>query len=478
MTVMTGVDLDLLAAKTRDVFGGLAIDKRRLPASQLNKRGIPSFVGEWVLDSIVPGDGPLTQDEIDKVRAWAARVIPGANDQNLIKSRLLRGETVKILTPIQVDVLLTRTQHDLLAKLTLINISDAHISEELPQRYPELLRGGMWGITELIHTPEGVAIASFKPMQASVNLSLWKEARAEFTLQEWRALMILSMGYSPAAFTEEQQDLLLCRLLPLVQKSMHLIELAPKGTGKSYVFENISPRVRLVSSGNISPAVLFVNNANGLPGILARYSVVVLDEVQTLRFEKPEEIESGLKGFLANARLTRGGLHELSSDCGLIMLANILLDEQQRPLSYRLMNELPPFLQETAFLDRFRGIIPGWEIPKLTADCFATSVGLKSDFFGDALIGMREDLAADQLVDQKVNLGGGRPYVRNIHSVRAIASGMIKILFPDGTVSNPDLYRYCIRPAIRLRQHIWDQLYTDGEYQQFDSVLESDPIPT
>ena len=201
----------------------------------------------------------------------------------------------------------------------------------------------MWGITELIRTQEGLSVASFKPMQASVDLGLWKEARQEFTLEEWRALLILSMGYSQLAFAEEQQGLLLCRLLPLVQKNMHMMELAPKGTGKSYIYENISPHVRLISGGNVSPAVLFVNNATGQSGLLARFSVVVLDKVQTLKFERPEEIVGGLKGYLANGRLTRGGLHEIASDCGLVMLANISLDEQQRPIA-------DPYVREAAIL--------------------------------------------------------------------------------------------------------------------------------
>jgi ATP-dependent Lon protease len=163
-----------------------------------------------------------------------------------------------------------------------------------------------------------------------------------------------------------------------------MIELAPKGTGKSYIYENISPRVKLVSGGNISPAVLFVNNMTGQWGLLARYSVVVLDEVQTLKFEKPEEIVGGLKGFLANGRLTRGGLHETASDCSMILMANISLDNQQQPVSEPLVRELPAFLQETAFWIAIRAIIPGWKIRKLSGECFARNVGLKSDFFGDA----------------------------------------------------------------------------------------------
>lgn len=475
---MTLQEQDALSLKVEKVFGNLAIDKRRLPASQLQRRGIPSYVAEWVLDNIVPGVGPLTTEEAMKVQAWAARVIPGPNDQGLIKNRLLRDETVKILTPVEVEIVLKRNRQDRFAKLKLVGIDDALIGEDITHNFPDLLKGGMWGITELMRTDEGVAIASFKPMQATINLDLWKEARQEFSLKEWRSLMILSMGYSPAAFTDEEQSLLLCRLLPLVQKNMHLIELAPKGTGKSYVYENISPSVRLISGGNISPAVLFVNNANGLPGVLARFSVVVLDEVQTLKFEKPEEIVGGLKGYLANGRLTRGGLHEIASDCGLVLLANISLDETQCPIADPLVRELPAFLQETAFLDRIKGLIPGWEIRKLTGNSFASAVGLKSDFFGDALIALRSDLMADQICAQRVHLTGERVYRRNEEAVRGLASGFAKILFPNNDFETGEFYKHCVKPALKLRQLVWDQLYAlDAEYRQFDRQLSSEISP-
>lgn len=274
------------------------------------------------------------------------------------------------------------------------------------------------------------------------------------------------------AFTIDEQLLLLCRLLPLVQKNMHMIELAPKGTGKSYVYENISPSVKLISGGNVTPAVLFVNNATGQWGVLARYSVVVLDEVQTAKFEKPEEIIGGLKGFLANGRLTRGGMHETASDCGLVLLANITLDSRQRPMHDVLVRELPAFLQETAFLDRIRALIPGWEISKLTNESFARGVGLKSDFFGDALLALRNDLEHDQQVARRLKLIGGKIYKRNEDAVHAIASGLVKILFPHGRVSSLDFERYCVKPACKLRQLVWDQLQIlDGEYRQYESHI-------
>jgi len=461
-----------LKQKTMRVFGNASIDKRRLPASQLQKRSVPGYVGEWVLESVVPGTGEMSADEIEKVQDWAEKAIPGPSDQNLIKARLLRGETVKLLTPVQVEICLKRNKQDRVARLSLVGVDDANVTDELLERHPGLLKQGLWGVTELVNTDQGVAIASFRPMQASVDLRMFKEARREFSTTEWRSLLILSMGYSPDAFTTEEQNLLICRLLPLVQKSMHLMELAPKGTGKSYVFENISPMVRLISGGNVSPAVLFVNNATGQPGLLARFCVVVLDEIQTLKFEKPEEIVGGLKGFLANQRLTRGGLHESSSDCGLVMLANIALDENQLPLCDPLIRELPPFLQETAFLDRIKGIIPGWEIGKLNVASFAQSVGLKSDFFGDTLIELRYDLMGDDIASRRFRLIGDRPYKRNEEAVKAIASGLIKLLFPHGEVSDADLCRYCILPAVKLRQAVWDQLYRlDSEYRQFEREI-------
>ena len=461
-----------LNQRIKRVFGALAIDKRRLPQSQLHKRGIPAYVGEWVLDTIVPGDGPLSQEEAAKVQKWAARFIPTPDETNVIKNRLLSGELVKVLTVVQVEVELTRRRQGRVAKMSLLGIGDALINDGIVEAYPDLLKQGMWGVVELMNTQEGVSLNSFKPMQASVNLNLYKEARRHFSLAEWRGLMLSSMGYNPDFFDEEEQLFLLCRLLPLVQKNMHLMELAPKGTGKSYVFENINPRVRLISGGNVSPAVLFVNNQSGQWGLLARYGVVVLDEVQTLKFEKPEEIVGGLKGFLANGRLTRGGLYETASDCSLVLLANILLDNQQRPVLDPIVQELPSFLQETAFLDRMRGLIPGWKIRKLSGASFARGLGLKSDFFGDALMALRNDLEFDQGAARRIQLVASKVFKRNEDAVHAIASGLMKILFPHGEVSAAEFDFYCVRTACSLRQIIWDQLQTlDGEYRQYESTI-------
>lgn len=139
----TGVIASSLDKKVRDTFANLAIDKRRLPMSQLQKRGIPAYVAEWVLDTLVPGDGPLSEAEAEKVLAWATRFIPGPEQTNMIKNRLLVGEIVKVLTLVQVEVVLTRKLRERVAKLQMLGIVDAHIPDTFVNTYPPLLNQGM-----------------------------------------------------------------------------------------------------------------------------------------------------------------------------------------------------------------------------------------------------------------------------------------------------------------------------------------------
>lgn len=471
------IDRNALDEKVVRVFGDVSIHKKRLPSTKLDKKGIPGYVAEWAIDSIAPGTGELSKLEIQKITEWTDKYIPVPKDSEFIKHRLLAGETIKILTPLEAKVIIDKKYKGVnisgrFGALKLLNLNMIFLPDELVDLYPELLNEGMWGVVELRLLANEYTLISFKPMQASVNIKFFKEARKEFNLQEWLALIITSMGYDPFLLSEDEKLIFICRLLPLVQKSMHLIELAPKGTGKSYFYENISPKVRIVSGGTISPAVLFVNNATDEWGLLARYKALILDEIQTAKFEKPGEIIGTLKGFLANSKLTRGGKHETSSDCSLVMLANIDLDSDQKPLKDLYFEELPEFLQETAFIDRLKGVVPGWQTRKLDFNSFAKGVGLKTDFFGDTLIKLRDDLEIDQICSQKIQLTG-RGYKRNSDAVQSIASGMMKILFPDGNVSDDDFAYYCVRIGIRLRQEIWSQLYIlDGEYRQYDEEID------
>jgi ATP-dependent Lon protease len=161
-----------------------------------------------------------------------------------------------------------------------------------------------------------------------------------------------------------------------------------------------------------------------------------------------------------------------------VMLANILLDSQQQPLLEPLVKELPEFMQETAFLDRIKALIPGWKIRKLSSECFAQSIGLKSDFFGDALVALRDDLEHDQRCTRRIQLKGEQRYKRNEDAVRSIASGLMKIMFPHGQITDSQFEHYCVSPAQHLRQLIWEQLQAlDAEYRQYEYNIQYEILP-
>jgi ATP-dependent Lon protease len=460
----------LLDEKVREVFGPLAMDKRRLDSSGLPKLGVPSYVSEWILEDIVPGTGALTETEQTTLSQLVQQILPRRNEQNVFRNRLLTGDAVPVLAHMNVEVRLTRSQQERFAKISALGFDDCYISDALVDHYKDLLKQGMWGVIELIKTKDGVQVISFDPMQATVDLKQFREKRRSFDADEWRELMLRSCGYNPDVYTVTQQIWILCRLLPLVQKNMHLMELAPKGTGKSFIYENISPRVYL-TSGNITPAVLFYNNATGYPGLLARYDTIVIDEVQRVKLENPGEIISNLKIYLANGHIRRGGKADIASDCGLVLLANIALNEDQQPGSDLIIGDLPKFMHETAFLDRFRGIIPGWQISKFTQASKAQGLGLKADFFSDTLTSMRHDISYDEWTRSRVQFPE-KVSIRDEEAIISLAAGLLKILYPHLEVSNSAFDNYCLQPAMQMRQIVRNQMWQlDEEYRQTDKHL-------
>lgn len=456
--------------KVREVFGTIAMDKRRLNSSGLTKLGVPAYVSEWILEDIVPGVGALTDEEMKTLEQFVREVLPRRNEQNVFRNRLLTGNVVPVLAHMNIEVRLTRSQQERFAKISALGFNDCHISDALVERHTDLLKQGMWGIIELVKTQSGVQVTNFEPMQATVDLKQFREKCATFNADEWRELMLISCGYNPAAYTVTQQIWILCRLLPLVQKNMHIMELAPKGTGKSFIYENISPRVYL-TSGNITPAVLFYNNATDYPGLLARYDTIVIDEIQRIRLENPGEIISNLKIYLSNGHIRRGGKADIASDCSLVLLANITLNEVQEPVSELVIEDLPKFIQETAFLDRFRGVIPGWYIPKFTQGSIASGLGLKADFFSDTLTSMRHDMSYDEWARARISFPT-KISIRDEEAIISIASGLLKILYPHLDVSASAFDNYCLQPAVQMRQIVRNQLWQlDEEYRQTSKDL-------
>ena len=458
----------------RNVFGTLSIDKYRLPSSGLTAVGVPSFVSEWLLDKIVPGTGNLTVEESARVNNFVRNAFPRKDDYNEISFNLTQGETQKLIALMQVRVKLEQNNDifpEPLARIPVLNLDKCTISTNLIEQNKMLLRQGVWGKITLSMRSDGIVeVINFDPFQcSSVDLQIYAECRAKFTTQEWQDLLLCSMGFNPAhlSYTQEAKTWMLARLLPLVEPNYHIMELAPKGTGKSFVFENISSKVALISGGKVTRAQLFINGKTKEVGLLGRHDVVVLDEVQSLTFDNPDEMIGPLKNYLASGRYNVSGFGNVSSDCSLVMLANIELDEQLRPkYEDNLMSNLPSFFSETAFLDRIAGIIPGWEIPKFQREMAACQIGLKMDFFGEALLSLRKDNR--YLVYAQQHTQFEKATVRDQNAILKSAAGYLKILYPHLDLTLMDFYRDCLEPAQKLRQSIRNSLYhLDDEFKQY-----------
>jgi ATP-dependent Lon protease len=461
-------------ALVQAVFGSLSIDKTRLPSSGLTAVGVPSFVAEWLLDKIVPGSGPLTATELEKVSSFVKKAFPRKDDHNEIIFDLTQGEVHKLMALVQVRVKLEPGSGEIpdpFARIPALNLSDCTIPLSLIERNKMLLRQGVWGKISLAMQPDGkVEIVDFDPFQCSkVDLQAYADCRAKFTTEQWRDLLCCSIGFNPEhpGYTDEAKTWVLARLLPLVESNFHIMELAPKGTGKSFVFENISSKVALISGGKVTPAQLFINGKTKEIGLLGRHDVVVLDEVQSLSFDNPDEVIGPLKNYLASGRYNRSGFQDVASDCSLVMLANIALDESLRPHNQdHLVADLPKFFAETAFLDRFAGIIPGWKIPKFQREMAASQIGLKMDFFGEALLSLRQDNRFFSYVQQHTKFDN-RATVRDQNAILKSAAGFLKILYPHLELTLTDFQRDCLAPAISLRQAIRASLYyLDDEFSQ------------
>ena len=321
---------------------------------------------------------------------------------------------------------------------------------------------------------EMVKFKPFRPMQ-KLDINYIRNCRAQFTLEEWIDVLISAMEYTPSAFKSMTQKLeFLTRLLPFIEPRLNLIELAPKGTGKSYVFGNLSKFVWLVSGGKVSRAKLVYDKSTKSPGIMRFYDMVAFDEIQTITFSDNSEMQSFLKNYLEYGRATIDN-YEFMSECGLMLLGNILLSDNNEPLNYRYFDALPEVFRESALLDRFHGMIEGWLLPRVNVDMALQDWTLNVEFFSEVLHQMRTESIYSQIVDDLIEVPQGAD-MRHTKAVKRIATAYLKLLFPHITnVSQMDLNEFnmlCLKPAIRRRDIVRQQCSNIDAETSF-----SKPIP-
>lgn len=228
------------------------------------------------------------------------------------------------------------------------------------------------------------------------------EARQYFTIDEWINVLLSAIDYNPKGYVSKTQKMaMLSRLLPFVEKRINLIELAPKETGKSYVFAQISKYGWLVSGGSISRAKMFYDISKRTQGLVSRYDYVAFDEIQSIKFTDAMEMQGALKGYLESGEYRVGDSRGVG-DAGLILLGNI--DSELMDVNQNMFKDLPDIFHESALLDRFHGFIKGWNIPKMKESLKANGWALNTEYFGEIMHCLRDELAYRAVVDQLLQL--------------------------------------------------------------------------
>ena len=375
---------------------------------------------------------------------------------------------------------LVETEDKYWGAISAINENFVNIPESIVRQYPMLLSGGMWGTIDLTYDETEIhnkkirpfKITGFTPFQVSViNLDEFVERRKEFSTDEWIDILINSCGLDPSRMSRRQKLIYLCRCVPLLETNVNLVELGPRETGKTYLFRNISYYAHVLSGGKATPAQLFINLNTGRIGEVGVRDAVVFDEIANTDFTDTKSFVSIMQGFMQDAKFSRGK-KEILAFASLIFVGNLdVQGNMPHEKYYQLFEPLPYFLQVIAFLDRIHGYLPGWEIPKLAPNSCSKDYGFITDYFCEIMHELRRvDLIGSirsrfEIVDHAKKVQGVSG--RDQRAVMKTTSGFLKLLHPDGLITDDDLQEI-LSLSCELRQRVRDQLHliAPGEYDR------------
>lgn len=460
-------------SKAKDYYGEVVINKGLMGKAGFGARAIPVYVGEWIISQFMDGD-ELTEDGRTEIVNTISKFLPQKADKNTILNRLMEQEEVRILDDFRVNVNLERHTHDL--SIPLLDVSNGMVQKDIIDNNPMLLKTGMWGLGTLRYVPPDgedvkkgqIWMVEFKAFQTpGVDLDYFRDSRKHFDIDEWIDLLVSSCQFNPDVHRLSQKLLLLSRIIPLVEPRVNITELAPKGTGKSFVFDNISRYAAVIPGGKLSAPALFFNSNTKQIGLIPRYDVVVVDEIQKIHTDASGEAMAALKMYLESGRYRRATGSLGTSESGFVMLGNITLGSNRLPLyeSDGIFKELPSALQESAFIDRIHGLIEGWFMPRVSRNTPSRTLGFKGDFFSEVLHELRVDLRYADYVSQSLHLPQCED-MRDNKAIARLAEGFLKLLFPDLVLSEEEFITFCVNPAVRMRQQIRDELSKiDQEYK-------------
>ncbi len=448
---------------------------------------VPTYVVEFLLGRYCAS---IDQQEIDEGLEIVQRQLQDrtvkAGEEELFKSRAREAGEVKIIDLITAR--LDAKTDSYLASIPSLRLTDARIDAELVRRHERMLTGGFYA--EIVVVYDAViaqekngrpfGIGSLREIQLSKRdvLNILAASRRAFTSEEWKAFLLRSIGIEPLGLTERQQNAFLLRMVPFVERNYNLVELGPRGTGKSHLFQQISPYAHLISGGKATVARMFVNNSTGQRGLVCQYDVVCFDEVAGISFDQNDGVNI-LKGYMESGEFSRGK-ESIRADGSIVLVGNFEVDVEHQQRIGHLFGPMPPEMRDdTAFMDRLHAYLPGWDIPKIDKELLTNHFGLVSDFLSECWSRLRNQ-SRISILQNRVFFGGALSG-RDTNAVNKTISGLLKLLYPDGEQEVPDEdLEWAVRIALESRRRVKEQQKRIGAAEfrntHFSYVMGADGI--
>jgi len=451
--------------KAKEYYSDLVTDKAIFQQTGFAEREIPRYVAEWIIADYMKEEANLTDDSKNNISSFIQDFVPPISQRGELKKRFLNYEVVNLLDFFSVSV--NQNNDEKYLRIPYFNLNYASVIAKIVKDNENLLKHGVWGIGELFCVPspekkgEGqVWLLNFQPYRPNlVDLIAFIEYRKFFSITEWIDLLISSMGISPVNNEEQQKLLLLSRLIPLLEPSMNLIELSSSKKSRPLTQDKFSQYTGLSKGAITSHETLFYNPKINNPGILTRYDTIVIDEVKNIKDDGSEAFLSILMTYLKTGKFLERQT-ETSAKTSLVFSAKITLDQNNIPINYdkSCLKEFPLFLQRTDLIEHFDGIIQDWHLPKTIQDTPSEYIGLRGDIFAELLHEFRRHRYYANCVKQNMRLSGSVE-ISDQEAIAKMTTAFLKLLFPHQQLTLAEFNRYCLQPAIELRQTLRDELH-------------------
>ena len=474
-----------LDQKINTHFSGLVV-KKDLVKKVKGNAIVPSYVLEYLLGQYcATSDEATIQTGIETVKEILRKHYVHRNEAGLIRSTIKEKGRHKVIDKVSVSLNDKADVYE--AEFSNLGLKQILIDSRTVKSHPKLLVSGIWCIADLEYEfteDKGASpwiLSTLKPIQLShLDFDSFLEARKQFTTDEWIDLLVQSVGFNPEMFGKRSKLTQLIRLIPFCERNYNLIELGPKGTGKSHIYSEFSPHGILISGGEVSVPKLFVNNSSGKIGLVGYWDCVAFDEFAGKQKRVDKALVDIMKNYMANKSFSRG-VETLGAEASMVFVGNTQHTVPYMLKHSDLFDELPDKFYDSAFLDRIHFYIPGWEVDIIRGEMFSSGYGFVVDYLAEILRSLRNHDYSDRY-QEHFTLSSDIS-TRDRDGIHKTFSGLMKILFPHGGASKDEVEEL-LRFAIEGRKRVKDQLmridstYGNVHFSYLDSNSTSYQVTT